>query len=274
MSIFNGIMNTIFDILLLPFGSLPPIVGLIFLSIILGIVFLLLFKYTSPQKTLKKIKNNIKAGLYEVRLYKDDLGIIFKANKSLFANNAKYISCCFIPIAPMLILIFPILVQLDTRYGLAPLDEGSVAIFNVVLSEDVNMDDADVKLVLPNGIKLDAGPVRIPSENTFTYRLIVENKGEYEAKIIVNGAEYTKRIDAGVKMPEISPMRHKGAVDAFMYPAESPFQSDSQIESAGLMHKRAAMLGISGDSYPWMIIFCVVALVAGFAMKGVFKVTI
>ena len=39
-------------------------------------------------------------------------------------------------------------------------------------------------------------------------------------------------------------------------------------------HARKAMLGMDGDYYPWLIIFCVVAIVAGLAMKGVFKVNI
>jgi hypothetical protein len=31
---------------------------------------------------------------------------------------------------------------------------------------------------------------------------------------------------------------------------------------------------MDGDYFPWLIIFCVVGLAAGFAMKGVFNVNI
>ena len=55
-------MNGLFNVVLFPFRSMHPLIGLLVLSILLGIVFLLLFKYTSPQKTIKRAKNGIKAG--------------------------------------------------------------------------------------------------------------------------------------------------------------------------------------------------------------------
>jgi hypothetical protein len=264
----------LFDVFLFPFKALPPIVGLLVLSIVLGIVFLLLFKYTSPQKTIKKIKNRIKAGLYEVRLYKDDLGIIFRANKSLMVNNGLYISCCIIPLAPMIILILPVLVQLDSRYGHSPLQKGETTIVKVVLSESVDFNASKVDLDVPKGLKIEAGPVRIPTRNEYAYRLRVEEDGHYDLNITVDGETYAKSIDAQEGLDTVSPLRMKATLGSFWFPAEKAWPVNAPLERVEVTHARKEMIGMPGDIYPWLIIFCVVAIAAGFAMKGVFKVNI
>jgi hypothetical protein len=274
MSIINGIMNVLFDVLLFPFRAMPPLVGLLFLSVLLGVVFLLLFKYTSPQKTIKKVKDRIKAGLYEVRLYKDDLGVIFRANKGLMINNARYIGCCLVPLVPMVILILPILFQLDARYGILPLGEGETTLLEVHLAEQVDFDSAVVALAVPDGLKVEAGPMRIPSKREYAYRIKAEKAGHYELRFIVNGESYTKSVDADEDIGMVSPKRMQSSIYALQYPGESPWPAGSRLESMELRHVRKGMLGMDGDYFPWLIIFCIVAIAAGFAMKGIFKVNI
>jgi len=274
MSLINEAMNVLFNVLLFPFQYFAPLVGLTALSILLGVAFLLLFKYTSPQNQIKKFKDRIKAGLYEVRLYKDELGVVFSANKELLKNNGLYISCCFVPLAPMILLILPILVQFDTRYGISPLEAGDTTVLKIVLSDQVDFDSAKVDVQPSPGLKISAGPVRIPAKKEFNYRLEVEKEGQYDLMIAVNGQSYTKSIDAEAGMTMVSPIRMKSCIDSFVYPKEKPFPADAQIESVEVKHGRKAMLGMDGDYFPWLIIFCVVALVAGFGMKGVFNVNI
>ena len=274
MSIINGFMNVLFDALLFPFKLMAPWVGLCVLSVVLGIAFLLLFKYTSPQGAIKRIKDRIKAGLYEVRLYKDDIGIVFRANKSLLAANACYIGCCLVPLVPMIVLILPVLFQLDARYGLAPLAAGRTTTLEVHLDPSVDFGKAEVTLDVPKGLAVEAGPVRIPPRREYAYRLRVDAPGRYTLGITVNGRRFTKRVDAEERPDMVSPKRVKPSLDAFVYPAERPYPPDGPLASVSLEHGRRAMLGMDGDLYPWLWIFCVVALAAGFACKGVFRVNL
>lgn len=277
MTIFNGLITGIFDILLYPFRSMPPLVGLCVLSVLLGILLLLLYKYTSPQNTIKKIKNKMKASLYEVRLYKDDLGIVFKANMSLLSNNLKYFSCNLIPVVPLIVVIIPIIIQFDVRYGIGPLKEGDSTYMKVVLSEGVDFQTARVELDVPDGLKVDAGPVRIASKHELFYRIVVEKEGIYDLGIRVNDQLYTKRIDADPSAPTVSPGRYSvsRALDAFERPCEKPWPAQAELEAVEVVHaERKAMVGLPGDLWPWLWVFCIVGLAAGLALKGVFKVTI
>ena len=72
------------------------------------------------------------------------------------------------------------------------------------------------------------------------------------------------------------PARYSEArtLDALMFPAEPPLPADAPIQAIEVTLERRAMLGIDGDTYPWLVIFCVVGLLFGFALKGVFKVNL
>jgi hypothetical protein len=277
MSIINGFLTGLFDILLYPFRSMSPVVGLVIISAVLGIVLLLLYKYTSPQKSIKVIKNNIKAGLYEVRLYKDDLGIVFQANRSLLFNNLLYFGCACIALIPLLIVVIPIIIQLDHRYGIAPLEQGDKPYVKVVLDESVDFDAAEVRLEVPEGLSIDQGPVRIPSRHEYFYRLSVDDSGHYDLGVVVNGERFTKSIDAEEDLAIVSTGRFKSTRtrDAFESPGESPWPANALLAAVEVQHDgRKDMLGINGSWWPWLIIFCIVGLGAGLAMKGVFNVTI
>ncbi len=276
MSVFNSIMNGLFDVICFPLRGLPPLVGLIVISALSGVVLLLVFKYTSPQKTIGRVKNRIKANLYEIRLFKDDLGIISRAIGRLLKDNAVYIGCCSIALAPMLILVAPILFQLDARYGFEPLKEGDRVIVDVVLSEGFDPVESDVALELPEGLVLEAGPVRIPKDRELVYRVRVAAESEHSIGVAVDGNNYTKRVDALAGGSSISPSRFNSSMitDLLMFPSEEPWPSDAHIESINLGHARASMIGMPGDYYPWLWIFCIVGLAFGFAVKGIFKVNI
>ncbi|MFH0943649.1 MAG: hypothetical protein V2A76_00470, partial [Planctomycetota bacterium] len=76
MGAFNAIMNTVFDLVCLPFRGMSPVVGLVVISLIAGVLLLLMFKYTSPQDAIANTKRRLWGNLHEIRLFQDDLGVI------------------------------------------------------------------------------------------------------------------------------------------------------------------------------------------------------
>jgi hypothetical protein len=278
MSIFNAIMNGLFDALCFPFQGLPPLVGLAVISALSGVVLLVLYKYTSPQRAIKKVKDRIKAGLLEIRLFKDDLGIVSGAIGRLFLRDIPfYLGCNIIPLVPLIIIVLPILVQLDTRYGFEPLRPGDRFVLEATLSEGLDPVNDAVELNLPDGLKLEAGPVRIPSKREVACRIMVERESEYEVAIRVCGQEFVKKIEAAATRSALSTARYSASrtLDVLFHPAESPLPAGAPLESVKIRnHSRASMLGIDGDLWPWLWIFCIVGLAFGFALKGVFRVNI
>ncbi len=293
MSIFNAIMNSLFDVILFPFKGMAPVVGLTVFSILAGILLLLLYKYTSPQKRIKAVKARIKAGLLAIRIFKDDLGVLSGAIGRLFLKDIPhYLGCNCLPLVPLIIIVVPMLVQLDSRYGFAPFEAGDRFVLEVTLSKEAfSATDGsaagadpktailgDVVLELPEGLIVESGPVRIPEKGEVAYRIRIDREGDYDMKIHALGEEYTKSLAAAADLPPaISSARFSvtETLDLLENPVESAWPSDSAIQSVKIRdHSRRAMLGIDGDYFPWGIIFCLVGLAFGFALKGVFKVNI
>jgi len=78
---------------------------------------LLIFRYISNQKEIKETKSKIRAYIYELRLFKDELGLVLSAQKNILIQNLKYIKYA---LKPMIFMIIPMalnLIQLDSWYG-------------------------------------------------------------------------------------------------------------------------------------------------------------
>ncbi|NNE43070.1 MAG: hypothetical protein HKN12_02580, partial [Gemmatimonadetes bacterium] len=65
----NAVLRGVFDVVLGLFKGFHPVVGLTVLAVPFAILALVLFKWTSDQDGLDRIKAKIHAGLFEIRLF-------------------------------------------------------------------------------------------------------------------------------------------------------------------------------------------------------------
>ena len=91
MSYVNAVLRPVFDLLLAPFAGMPPIVSLVIVSLVTAVFMLIVFKRTSNQAALAEVKRRIHAGLFEIRLFNDDLRAIFRAMGSILLHNLNYL---------------------------------------------------------------------------------------------------------------------------------------------------------------------------------------
>ena len=97
MSLINGILGPVFDLLLYPFRGMHPLVGLTVVSAIAAVGMLLGYKATSNQPAIERVKRKIAAGLFEIRLFNDDLYAILRAQGSILRNNLEYMRLNLVP---------------------------------------------------------------------------------------------------------------------------------------------------------------------------------
>ena len=97
MSAVNALLRTVFDVLMSPFRSLPPIVGLLVVSLVAAVCMLLVFKKTSNQKKLEAVKRQIHACLFEIRLFNDDLPAILRSQMEILRHNLNYLRLSAVP---------------------------------------------------------------------------------------------------------------------------------------------------------------------------------
>ena len=65
--------------LLAPVGLLPGWLSATLLSLVLGVLMLLVFKYTSNQRAIRRVRRDIRANLLAVKLFRDSVAVGLKA---------------------------------------------------------------------------------------------------------------------------------------------------------------------------------------------------
>lgn len=272
MATLNSILNAIFDLILYPFRALPPIYGLIAVSLVTGLLMLIIFKRTSNQQVIKQVKDRLKAHLLELRLYKDDLGLSFAAMKGVLGTNMRYLQQA---IKPMLVLMAPtilILIQLAIRYEYRPLQIGESAIVSVNFANASALDE--VGLDLPEGVRAETPPLRIKQKHQVDWRIQAAAEGSWEVNFRIGDEVVTKELVVGEKLRPLSSRRVGGKlVDSFLNPVEAPLPSTSAIKDIRIQYPDRD-LSLWGWETNWLVVFFGFSVVTGFALKGLMGIEI
>jgi hypothetical protein len=272
MQTFNAISTAVFDVLLAPFGHRHASFDLMLWPTLMGVLAILVYKAVSNQAALTRVKSQITMRLLEIRLFSHDIVQVLKSTGAILWKNVVYLGNHMLPMAVMIVPFVVILAQLVANYAYDPSPKGSVEIFRVVLDPDAGVSPRDVSLVLPDGVALDAGPVRTADHQVF-WRLRAEEAGDHVLHVRVGDQVFEKGWAVGGEPRKIPEKKLRG-LEAALYPAEGALPGGGPLLSMELeMHPRslgplpAGELGI----VLWAL---VLSLVAGFAVKGVFGVTI
>lgn len=281
MSVVNSILRAIFDVLLAPFANLPAWVGLAVVSAVVGVIGLLAFKWTSDQDRLAAVKRRILAAVFEIRLFNDNLPAIFRAQGDILRHNVSYIG---LTLKPMLVLLVPLLLvfaQLQFHYGYAGLKPGEPVFLKVALSPTwqsapgaaTSSGRPAVTLEAPAGVKVEAGPVWVPSLRELSWRLSASAAGQHDLRLRLGSEELTKSLVSSESVVRRSPFKPKGFLDQVLYPAEKPLAKGSAVEAIYLGYPEAS-ISLLGFEMPWWLLFLIFSFVFAYALKGVFGVTL
>jgi len=274
MDIFNSIINFIFNILFLPFKNLDPVWGMIVISFLTGIVMLLIFKVTSDQKGIKRAKDLVKAHFLAIRLYRDDISLMFETMRNILASNVGYIKQSM---RPMLFLIVPvalILVQLGVRYEFRPLQVGESTVLTLRLQDNATLDDLkNVELDLPDGLTLAAPPVRIETLQEISWRIEAGKTGVYDVGIRLGDKRVEKRIHVVAELVQVTPRVANDLTTPLMFPGERTLDNTTFAAAISLNYPRRDFT-FFGLEIHWLIVFFVLSVVFGFAFKNVMGVEV
>jgi hypothetical protein len=262
MSILNAALRLVFDLLLAPFATMPPMVGLTVVSLVTAVFMLVVFKHTSNQPGLDAVKRRIHACLFEIRLFNDDLRAIFRAQNEILRHNLTYLR---LSLAPMLWILPPlvlVMAQLQFHYGYEGLRPGERTLLEVDLRPGAVTpgDRPRAVLEVPPGLRAETDAVR---------------DGDFELGLSVDGApRVTKTVRVTARTVRLSPERVDHAfLSQLLYPAEAPLPSASPVRSIRLAYPDRDV-SVLGFRLYWMIPFFVLSIVFAFALRGVFHVTI
>lgn len=269
MSIINAALGSFFDLLILPFRALPAAVGLTVISAVVSLGMLLAFQRVSDQVALDRVKRRISAGVYEIRLYKDDLRSIFASQLSILRHTATYFRLSFVPMLWIMLPIVVVVIQLQFQYGYAGLETGRPTIVSVELTEDgaraAGEDGDGIALEAPAGVRVETPTVWIPSLREANWRIVADTPGEYELVVRVGEQRFTKSLRISGTTVRRSPVRTAGFVGQLVYPAEPPLPRGSGIESIRVAYADSDVSLLGLDMH-WIIAFFVLTMIFALAL--------
>lgn len=272
MATINAAVTTFFDLVFAP-AALSPWLGLVIVSLLTGGVLLLVFRYTSNQRAIKRTKDQIVGHLLEVVLYRDELRVVLRAQARLFKDNLRYLGNALVPLCFMIIPVAFFLVQTDLRFGHRPLQVGETAILSVKLAPEAGDLNA-LSISPPAGIELDSPPLRIPARREVDCRIRAVAPGAHDLQLIINDRDFTKRVVVGAGSQRVSTARVGSSLWAqFLHPGEPPVPSGVPVTSVAISYPDAS-LRLFGWRLHWVWPWLILSMAFGYALKGPLRVQV
>ena len=267
-SFISAALTLVVDLLLVPLSVLGQLGSLAALAVLTGVLMLWVYKRVSNQEAIRRHKKQAMGNLLAVRLFPDDLGVFLKLQGRILGATLRYASHSLKPLAVLFVPVVLLLIQLDGRYGVRPLALGETALLKLEVADAAAL--ASVSLASGDGVDIETSAVRIPSQRQAVWRLRATRAGDHELAVTVGDVTLTKRVVVGEAAVLVPMTRTSDWLDALLHPGEVPV-TDAPVTSITVAHP-AAEVDVFGWRLHWLIPFCGLAVLTGFALKGVFGV--
>lgn len=244
---------------------MTPLLLVLVLSVVIGFLMVVVFRYTSNQKAIGCAKDQLKAHLLAVRLFQDQLPVVLRAYARIFLGTGRYLHLAFLPFLISLLPITFLIIQVDRYLGSTPLRVAQPFLLEAQVS------DADalnrLELQLPDGLRTSAPAVHIPGERKVVWRMAAERAGQYDVQVATSGHAVSKRVVVGNGLTRLSSVRLRGQFwERLLSSSESALPTASAIESIGVNYP-AREIRFAWLSWNWIVLFFVVSLIAGYVFK-------
>jgi uncharacterized membrane protein (DUF106 family) len=273
MKLLNDLLRPVFDLLQSPFIGLPAFVGILVWSIPVGVFALWVFGKTSNQERIAEVKRRIFAGLFEIRLFNDDLRAIMRAQGEILRHVLHYQALALKPMIFILPPLVLVMVQLHQFYGFRGLRPGEEVLLTVQLAPDSVEAGRrpDFSLELPPGLHAAMEPVWVPSLDQITWRLGVDDWGDWDLAIDVDGATFAKSIRATKELVRLSPERPPNTfMGQLEWPSEAPLDEGGAVHSMTLGYSEGSVGILGWDfewAFAWMVVFFVLTMVVALVLR-------
>jgi uncharacterized membrane protein (DUF106 family) len=267
-------INILAEFLLTPLiAGLPGWLSNTIISALTGLVLLIIFKYTSNQRAIGHVRDNIKANLLALKLFKDSIAVTLQSQGRLFKGAFLLLLHA---IRPMLVMIVPVsllLAQLGLWYQSRPLQSGEHTIITMKLNGSIDSPWPNINIESTPAAEVVTGPIRIFSNRQICWEIRAREKGYH--RIIFNTGiwQVEKELAVGDGFMRVSAERPGwNWAGILLNPMEKPFGPHSPVQSIGIVYPDR-LSHTSGTDW-WLIYFFAASLVFALIFKPFLKVRI
>ena len=273
MELFNRTLSLATDLVMAPLQRLSPSTSLLLLSTAMGLLFLLVFRLTSNQDAIRKLRRRMAAHLLEFRLFQHSLGIQWSALSRMLLANLVYLRYAGRPLLLMLVPLGLVLIHLNPWYGYRPLKPGETALVALKLSGEGDL--SKVRLETGEGLELVGSPLRLPHSGEVNWSIRPRRPGTQVLTFLFEDRQARKEIvtsdRALARVSAVAPSRDFW--DVLQHPGEPPLPPDSFAERISVDYP-ARRIDLLGWETHWLVFLLIVSTLAALAFKRLLRVQI
>ncbi|MCY2928365.1 MAG: hypothetical protein NTV86_02515 [Planctomycetota bacterium] len=253
-------------------GVMPGWLSATLVSAPLGLVLLVVFKYTSNQRAIRRVRDDIKAHLLAIKLFPDSLWVTLCAQGRVLRGALLLLVLAIVPVLVMALPVTLFLGQLGLWYQSRPLRAGEEAVVTMTLN-GAGPDWPAVSLAPSPGAQATIGPVRILSRRELCWNLRARENGYHRMEFLVDGQPVEKELAVGEAFMRTSVQRPGWQWPAILLnPAERPFPPASPVRAIQIDYPDRASW-TSGTDW-WMAYVFAASMVFALCFRSFIKVNL
>lgn len=269
----NLLANALGRFLLAPVAWLPGWLSATIVSAATGVLLLVVFKYTSHQRAIKRVRDDIKAHLLAVKLFKDSVSVTLRAQGRILLGALRLMVLSVVPMLVMIVPVCLLLGQLALWYQSRPLQVGEEAVVTVTLNGEIESSWPEVRLQPTSAAEVTVGPVRVLSQREICWNLKAREVGYHQVLFQVGPQTSRKELAIGDRFMRLSTKRPGWSwSDMLLHPSEPAFRPDSRVRSIEIDYPERESY-ISGTDW-WVAYWFVMSMVAALCFRPMLNVSI
>jgi hypothetical protein len=254
-------------------GLVPGWVSATVVAAFTGVLMLAMFKYTSDQRAIKRVRKDIDANLLALKLFKDSARVALRAQGRVLDGALSLLVLAAVPMLVMALPMTLLLAQLALWYEARPLAPGEEAVISLKLGGGAAAPWPAVGLEPTEAVEVIAGPVRMRKEREVCWNVKAKKAGGHSLLFQVGGQSVAKELAVGDGFMRVSAERPGWSWSRILLnPWEKPFRPGEAVRSIAINYPERSSY-TSGSGY-WVVYWFVGSMVAGLCFKGVLKVNI
>ena len=242
------------------------------ISVVIGLLMVVVFRYTSDQKAIHIAKDHLKAHLLALRLFQDQIPVVLRSYGRIVMATGRYLRLAFMPLLFVIVPLTLLMIQIDRYLGSTPLEAGHPFLVTARVADSSVLNE--VSLDLPDGLAATAMAVHVPAENEIVWRVVPTKNGDYVVNVHASALNFSKSVVVGSGLPRLSTRRLRGRFWERVFYSNEPALPKSNVIEAITVQYPAREIAFAGFEWNWIWLFFILSLAAGFLFKSILGIEI
>jgi hypothetical protein len=256
---------------LAPIALVPGWLSATVVAALTGLCLMVVFKYTSNQRAIRRVRNDIKAHLLALKLFNESTSVMLRAQGRIILGAWRLLLLSVVPILVTIVPACMLLGQLGLWYQSRPLRVGEEAVMTLKLNGDADSSWPNVRLEPTTAMEVAAGPVRVLGKREICWSVRASQSGYHRLLVQVGDRTVDKELAVGDGLMRVSDARPGWCwSEMLLHPGERPFAPDSPVRSVTIDYPQRSAWTYGADS--WLIYWLVVSLAAAWCFRPWLKV--